>query len=128
MARDFHAAASMPVAFDAAYAAAVASAYIADGDKLCLVLNRDGVAGVLAAHVYQHPLAPVLAADELMWWIDPAHRGRGALAMLAAYEDWARGKGCALIGMATPPDDERAAAIYRRTGYAPAGAHFFKTI
>lgn len=128
MARDFHAASGLPLPFDAAYAAAIASAYIEDDDKLCLVLDAGTVVGVLAAHVYQHQLAPVLAADELMWWIDPAHRGRSALVMLATYEEWARGKGCTLIGMATPPCDDKAAAIYRRKGYAPAGTHFFKTI
>jgi GNAT superfamily N-acetyltransferase len=128
MARDFHAAANMPVAFDAAYAAAVAGAYIADADKLCLVLDRDGPAGVLAAHAYAHLLAPVLAADELMWWVDPGHRGLAAMRMLSAYEDWARSRGCALIGIATPPSDDRAAALYRRRGYSAAGAHFSKTI
>lgn len=128
MARDFHAAANMPVAFDPAYAASVAGAYIADDDKLCLVLDQDGPAGVLAAHVYQHPLAPVLAADELMWWIDPDHRGLCAMQMLDAYEQWARAKGCVLIGMATPPSDDKAASIYRRRGYVCAGMHFSKTI
>lgn len=128
MARDFHAASDSPLMFDAAYAASVAGAYIADDDKLCLVLDHDGPAGVLAAHVYQHPLAPVLAAGELMWWIDPKHRGLCAMRMLGAYEEWARAKGCVLIGMATPPGDDKAASIYRRKGYAPAGQHFFKTI
>jgi GNAT superfamily N-acetyltransferase len=128
MARDFHAAANMPMAFDPAYAASVASIYIADDDKLCLVLDHDGPAGVLAAHAYLHPLAPVLAADELMWWVAPKHRGLAAMRMLSAYEDWARSRGCVLIGIATPPSDERAVALYRRRGFSAAGAHFSKTI
>jgi hypothetical protein len=128
MARVFHAAANMPMAFDAAYAASVAGAYIADDDKLCLVLDRGDPVGILAAHVYRHPLAPVLAADELMWWIEPQHRGLCAMRMLEAYEEWAQSKGCVLIGMATPPCDDKAASIYGRRGYACAGMHFFKTI
>ena len=128
MARGFHEASGLPLPFDTMYAAVVAQSYIADPDKLCLVLDDDAPVGVLAASVYRHPLAPVLAADELIWWIDPEHRGRAALEMLSAYEAWARSKGCTVIGMATPPGDERAAIIYRRRGFAAVGSHFIKTI
>jgi hypothetical protein len=128
MARAFHEASGLPLPFDPVYAAMVTQAYIADSNKLCLVLDEGGPAGVLAASVYRHPLAPVLAADELIWWIEPEHRGRAALEMLSTYEAWARSKGCAVIGMATPPGDERAAVIYRRRGFAAAGSHFIKSI
>lgn len=95
----------------------------------CLVLDVDGVAqGLLLAMAYEHPFGPVWLAAETVWWIDPAHRGRAAIAMLDAYEAWAAEKGCSFAGMAGMGDDPLVAILYLRRRYAVAEKHFLKAL
>jgi len=101
LARDFHAASGIPFNFDPAHASRAAQEYIEDPDRLCLVLEVNGaLRGVLAASWAVSPLAPVKIAQELIFWVDPAHRGRSARRMLADYEKWAVAQGCAAAGLA----------------------------
>ena len=98
--RDFHAASGIPFEFDPAHASRAAQNHIACPHKLCLVLEAQGaLRGVLAASVAISPLAPVRIAQELVFWVDPAHRGRAPLGMIRAYEEWARAEGCAAAGL-----------------------------
>jgi GNAT superfamily N-acetyltransferase len=95
----------------------------------CLVNEIDGVAqGVLLAIAHEHLFGPVWLARETVWWIDPAHRGRAAIAMLDAYEAWAKSKGCKFVGMAGMGDDPDVAKLYLRRGYQPAERHFLKVL
>lgn len=117
LARDFHAASGIPLAFDAAHASCTVADFIEDPNKLVLVLDVDGaVRGVLAASMTLSPLSPALVAQEVIWWIAPAHRGRAALLMLRAYEQWAARKGCACAGVSTL-NDPRVARLYERAGF-----------
>ena len=98
-------------------------------DACAIVHDVDGDAqGVLLATAYEHRFGPVWIASETVWWIDPAHRGRSAFAMLDAYESWARGKRCAYVGMAGMGDDPDVAALYERRGYRRAETHFLKAV
>ncbi len=128
LAKQFLIASGVAVPWDAAYAERTAKAYIADADKLCLVhCVRGTVRGVLAAHEAIHPFSPVRYAMELLWWVEPDHRGMEVLRMVDRYEDWARERICAFTGLAVL-DDERVARFYRRRGYAPTEAHFLKPL
>lgn len=94
-----------------------------------LVHDVGGAAqGILLAIAHEHPFGPVWLASETVWWIDPAHRGRSAFAMLDAYEAWARGKRCAYAGMAGMGDDPVIARLYERRGYVRAETHFLKAV
>lgn len=98
-------------------------------NSCCLVHDVDGVAqGLLLAMAYEHPFGPVWISAETVWWIDPAHRGRAAIAMLDAYEAWAASKGCKFAGMAGMGDDPLVANLYLRRGYAVAEKHFLKAL
>ena len=55
-------------------------------------------------------------------------RGLAAIRMLDGYEGWARGEGCAYIGMAGMGDDPDVGRLYRRRGYAIAERHYLKAI
>ena len=126
LARDFHAASGLPFAFDPAHASRAAQDHIEDPRKLCLILEvRGAVRGVLAASWAVSPLAPVRVAQELVFWIDPAHRGRAALGMIGAYEDWARAEGCAAAGLSSL-DDPRVARLFSFAGFNPAENKFLK--
>lgn len=109
------------------YAERLFLSYIGCADRCCLVFEADGAAqGVLMAHAYEHPFGPVKMAQERLWWIDPAYRGRAAVEMLEAYEEWAASEGCEFIGMAGMGDDPRISAFYRRRGYVAAERNFLK--
>lgn len=129
MARSFHSAAELPFAFSAATASILFDACLCDDDRLCLIYERDGApVGMLAAYAANHMLAPVKIASEIAWWIEPQHRGRSAVAMLTAYEQWARQRGCALIHMVGLGADPVTAKLYERQGYLAAERHFMKPL
>ncbi|NTG48963.1 GNAT family N-acetyltransferase [Agrobacterium rhizogenes] len=129
MCKAFHAASGIALPFSAAMADSLFRASLADDDRLCLIFEEEGVArGVLAAVASPHHLAPVQMASELVWWIDPAWRGRSALKMLSAYEAWARERRCAYISMVGLGRYPAPAELYERQGYEPVEVHFLKSL
>lgn len=102
--------------------------HLNDQDCCCIVYEvEERPRGVLMASAFDHPFGQVRAADESMWWVDPAYRGFGSLKMIDAYEDWARSKGC--IGAAmTEFCDHPVGAIYKRKGYGPLETKYFKPL
>jgi RimJ/RimL family protein N-acetyltransferase len=126
--RDFHVASGIPFAFDAAHASRAAQDHIEAPRKLCLVLEVDGaLRGVLAASVAISPLSPVRIAQELVFWLDPDHRGRAAFEMLQAYEVWALSEGCVALGL-SGLNDARVARFFRASGYALSENKFLKMV
>lgn len=127
MARAFHAAAGLPFSFSAAHADAIFRASLEHEDRLCLVLDVDGVAqGALVAEAGPHPFGPAKMATELMWWIEPAHRGRAARQMIVEYEEWAKRRGCLFAHLAGLGEDPAAGRLYQRSGYSAVERHFMK--
>ncbi|WP_196258561.1 GNAT family N-acetyltransferase [Pelagibacterium limicola] len=126
--RDAHAAAPVvPVAFSAPHALAIADRHIGDPSMLALVMG-DQPQGVLLASAQDHPFGPARYAMETVWWVAPDARGRAAGAMLDAYEDWARGLGCAFCQMAALVSFPQAEILYRRRGYRAVETHFLKPL
>lgn len=124
--RDAHAAAtSMPVPFSEPHAMALVDRHIADSNLLALVLGNDPV-GVLLASVQDHPYGGAQYALEAAWWIAPDVRGRSAMAMLDAYEQWAVERECAFCQVAALVSFPQAARLYERRGYRPVETHFMK--
>lgn len=129
MARAFHAASGVLFPFSAPMADNVFRSSLDAPDRLCLVLDVEGVAhGVLAAEAQPHRLSPVKMAFEIMFWIDPAHRGRDARKMIAAYEQWARQNDCAFIHMVGLGGDPLTTRLYERSGYLAVERHFMKPL
>ena len=125
--RDFHAAAALPFEFSAPWAAALFEAHCTQPDRAAFVLDDGGARGVLLAVAGQSPLGSFRIAQELAWWVDPAHRGGGG-AMLDAYEEWAAEHGCTLVGTAALASMPRAEGIYLHRGYTRAETHFLKAL
>jgi GNAT superfamily N-acetyltransferase len=129
LARAFHSAAGLPFPFSAAHADAIFRASLEQEDRLCLVLDVDGVAqGVLVAEAGPHPFGPFKMATEHMWWIEPAYRGRAARQMIADYEAWAKGRGCLFAHLTGLGEDPAAGRLYQRSGYSAAERHFMKLL
>lgn len=125
--RDAHAAAALPFAFSAPHAMALVDRHIGDPTLLALVAGEPAQA-LLLASVQDHPFAAVRFAAETVWWVALEARGQFANQMLAAYEQWAKEKGCAFTGMAALATFQRAEIIYRRAGYRAVETHFLKPI
>jgi hypothetical protein len=129
LAAGFAGSAGFSCPFVPAYAERLFVSHLEMMNACCLALDVAGVAqGLLLAMAYQHRFGPVWLACETVWWIDPAHRGRSAIAMLDAYEAWAGSKGCVFAGMAGMGEDPDVAKLYLRRGYAAAEKHFLKAL
>ena len=87
---------------------------IASARGYAAVLDLDGPEGLLLAHAAPSPWAPVLAAEELVWWIAPARRGRWAIRMLDDLEAWARSCGAGVLGLSSTGRD--IGPLYARRG------------
>lgn len=80
-----------------------------------LVSERGGeLVGMLGFVVFPHFLSGEIVAGEVMWWVEPEHRGDG-LKLLRAAESAARARGAVKMHMIAPT--EQVGAIYRRLGY-----------
>lgn len=128
LARDFHAASGIPFEFSAPHFSQVAQAHVECPRKLCLILEVNGaLRGVLMASATISPIAPVRLAQELVFWVDPAHRGRAPRRMVAAYEAWARAEGCAAAGL-SGLNDPRVARFFSAAGFALTENKFLKIL
>lgn len=97
--------------------AATAEHLIANDEAVMLVAEREGaVIGMLALLLYPHPMSGERVASEIVWWVEPEHRGSG-LRLLRAAERWACEHGAAVLHMIAPND--RIGALYQRLGYVP---------
>lgn len=127
MAKAFVQAADMSLPFDAVYAERSAKLWIEDDARLALVLDLDGVCGMLCASSVESPLAPLKIGIEQVFWIDPTYRGRWAVRLIAAYEAWAVAQGCDRASLATI-QAKGADRLYARLGYERAETHFVKEL
>lgn len=122
--KESHAAAGFTFPFDPVRAAALFNHHLASG----LVLVAGSPArGLFMAATFDHPFGAGKWAKETVWYIAPDARGRAAIKMLDAYEQWAREQGCAVIGMASLATND-VSRLYERRGYTPAETHFVKAL
>ena len=97
-----------------------------------LVAERDGeLIGMASLHLDPWMFNPdALVAHELVYWIEPEHRG-GMLAvrMLKAIEQACREKGAVAIRMATlAGSPESAGALYERAGFPLTERYYTKRL
>lgn len=129
MVKRFHAESGVGLAFNPALAMQTVDRVLADENSLALVLELDGgPRGIFAATIHQHFFSLELCAQELVWWVDPAYRGRGAVKMLSDYEAWARSKGCQAINMVGLGGDPVTTRLYERHGFTAQERHFLKRL
>lgn len=96
-----------------------------------LVAEHGGeLVGMLCAHIDAATFTPAVVAGELVWWVEPEHRG-GMIAarLIRAGEEAARARGATVFNMsalATSP--EEAGAMLQRFGYAPTHTIYTKRL
>ena len=82
------------------------------------IIEADGEpVGCLIAAAAQSPFAPIVVAEEVMWWVDPDHRGPESLSMLDVYEAWAVDIGAKIVGLSS--FGKRPPAEYKKRGFSP---------
>lgn len=90
------------------------------GDNATILLTVDSddrPFGMLVAFVAPHPIDGLLYCDEVVWWVNPDARGmRAGPKLLAAAEEWARGKNCSMLKMVAPIGST-VGRFYERLGY-----------
>lgn len=80
---------------------------IADGAGAGWLAHVDGdataVVGMLIVAVTRNAISGEVVADELVWWVDPAHRrGRVGIDLLRAAQDWSRTSGVRVLKLCAP--------------------------
>ena len=71
-------------------------------ERICILGISNGIPiGIIAGSLSQALFSQQQVASEVMWWVDPEHRGktRAALELLGAFEHWAKLVGASFIQM-----------------------------
>ncbi|MFC4728800.1 GNAT family N-acetyltransferase [Coralloluteibacterium thermophilus] len=131
MGRKFYATTSYPsfAPFNPESVAALARMMIDTG--VLLVADEGELVGMAGLVVCPFMFnADVLAAHEVMWWVDPDAQGRGTgKALLSAIEPACRARGVGAIQMVhlhnSPP---QAAVLYERLGYRHSESSYTKVL
>lgn len=83
---------------------------------LCLTLDLGAVCGAMIVALGPYPLGPAVLAKEVIFWVEPDHRGRWWRPMIAEAEAWAKARGAVAIGLSCFADG-RTHKIFERAGY-----------
>jgi len=129
MCTKFHAESGVELSFNPTTAIMTIDQVLAMKDAFVSVFDVDGsLKGIFAAAILPQLFSTDKTAQELIWWVDPAYRGRGAVKMLADYEAWARSKGCQAVNMVGLGGDPVTTRLYERHGYKAQERHFLKRL
>jgi len=82
------------------------------------ILVTDAWQGMVCGRLLDDPSSAWLFA----LWVEPAARGRGlGAALIEALAAWARERGAAALELSVTTNNDAAAALYARTGFAETG-------
>lgn len=95
-----------------------------NGDRnqriVILALEDDQPIGMIAGVTSEMLFSRDKIASEMMWWIEPEHRGsRAALQLLDAYEFWAKKVGAKVVQLSSVDTEhaDRLDRLYKKRGY-----------
>ncbi len=97
--------------------------------RLCLQPpSAHKVVGMLALVIVPHPLTGASYCEEVVWWVEPEHRG-GIVGpkLLEAAETWVSTKSVTMVKMVAPAGSPVGAFLERR-GYAQVETAFIKLL
>lgn len=97
-------------------------------EHFCMQVLKQGVVlvadvggrtvGMLALLIGTHLLTGDLAAEEVVWWVEPEHRAGGiGPELLAAAERWASAKNVSVLKMVAPGANPSVGRFYAARGY-----------
>lgn len=125
---EFHKASKYDLPFDPHYAMRYIKHHLQDEKTLTLVLLEEGLAvGCFLGLCTPHLFLPLITAVELVWWVDPAFRGRESLELLKAFEQWAiEEKKADLLCVTSHMEDPRLEVYYKRRKYTHKEVGWYK--
>lgn len=118
---NFYKNANPPFKTSAAWASSLFQTFVRDNDKIAII--KEG--GILLGGISQSLLGPFKQSYELVWWVDPEHRGN-SLEMIKIYEDWAIENGAKLIELKSLSKYKSTEKIYEKIGYEPIETSWIK--
>jgi GNAT superfamily N-acetyltransferase len=79
---------------------------------------HEGPVGMVALVALEEPFSGTRYADEVAWWVEPAHRESlvGPRLLMEA-RNWTRAQSLAFLKMVAPADKPRVGAFYSRLGF-----------
>lgn len=109
------------VDYDPDTVARLIEAYIAGDDTCALVLEQEGyvVGGFLGCIVPLYFNADCRAAQQIVWYVEPAWRSADALKLLTAWEEWCAQRGVTIIFSGRKLGYEQMEKLFERRGYVP---------
>ena len=116
LARKFNEESENALPFDPVLFSCTVADCIMKEDRACFV-ERDGgrAYAFLLAVLSPYPAAPIMQANELLWYCDPAKRGKGAVRLFNEYLYWAESSGAGVIYCGA--FEGMAAKLYERNGF-----------
>lgn len=108
---------------------ALARGLAVSADGALFVAEVEGrVVGMIAGHVFDHPMLDARFVSEAAWWVDPEHRtGRVGIALLKRLEEWAKQVGATHLAMVAPVGT-RVGEFYERAGYQAVEQQFVRRV
>ena len=102
---------------------------IYDDNAVVYVMEMDeqvvgGIVGVVAEMWASYDVS----ATEVAWFVDEKYRGRGALKLLRAFEDWAESKEADYITVADIEGIANLEPLYKRKGYSKVETSYSKRV
>lgn len=93
------------------------------------LFKNDNIVGLLLAAKVPSLYNRHLMAQELVWYVDEAHRGKGVL-LVKAYLAWAKKEGCTIATMAHMSDSmpEKLKLFYKKLGFSENEIHYAKEL
>jgi GNAT superfamily N-acetyltransferase len=96
-----------------------------------VLCNEDEVVGMFVSFATPSFFSDVTQAVELVWYVDPEHRGsREALKLLDLYEEWAKEQGAVCVNLMNIDmlNGPKVAKLYNRKGYTLTENTFVKEL
>ncbi len=99
-----------------------------DMTTILVMEHGDEVVGGIVGVIQPLFMSHTVVASELAWFVDPDHRGRGALKLVKAFEGWAKDGGADYVTMADIRGIADLSKLYERLGYELTEAAYSKKV
>lgn len=129
-AREFYVEAKFPGVFNEEVFTSNWTYFIENNVGALFALVKDGqIVGAIGGVIFPDTTSGDLRASEMFWFVGKEHRG-GGIALMDAFESWAKERGARQITMAFLQDSmpDVVKGIYERRGYRLFEAHYLKEV
>lgn len=99
------------------------------GGFVKVVTHDDEIVGCIIAVASEAPINDFIMTQELMFWLDPAHRnGKTSPKLIDSYVEWAESIGCTFVRLSSIDEilGGRAGVLFKRKGFKPTETAYIK--